>query len=426
MTFTAEQIPIHELNLRHEKCRAILREQSPQAEGLLVFSRTNIYYLSGTRANGILWLPLDGEPVLLMRKAEQRCRLESALSNFATFKSYSSIPEICANFGSPLGALIAAEMNALPWSLAQMLKERLKNVEFIEGDNIFMQARYIKTAYEIEKLYNVDALHNKALNNLITGQSIVEKYNILHESSPKKLCINMTEREISHAIWHNFYAHGHGGMLRMHGLGQEVFLGKIAVGENALYPTPFKGPAGLLGEHPAIPFMGNAGSVWKTGQLLLLDTGFINAGYHSALTLTCFAGSEQSTPKVVQQAHNCCFEILLSIKENLNKNYECHFTWGQAKKIAEKYGFKDEFMGINDNKSHVLGSSIGLNMEEGSVFAKKEQCELSAGVVFNVCPMIAIPKLGMVGIRHSFEVREQGEVVAFPHFEQRKDMVFIE
>ncbi len=424
MSFTALQIPPQELRLRHEKCRKLLRKLTPNAQGLLVFSRTNIYYLSGSRANGMLWLPLDGEPVLLVRKGENRCHLESSLIHMATFKSYSSIPEICAGFNSPLSDCVAAEMRALPWSLAHMLKERLKNVDFVAGDFVLDHARFEKTIYEINILRKAESLHTKALQNVLLEKKHLKKDELLHEQLSKKLRVGMTEREISHTIWHNFYALQHGGMLRMHEHGQEVFLGKISVAENALYASPFSGAMGLMGEHPAIPFMGNAGSVWKNGQLLSIDTGFIHDGYHSFQSQTFFAGKECEIPKIVNKAQECCFEILLNIKEKLNKEYSSKQAWNNALVIAKKYGFENGFMGLEEAKVP-LAQSFGLAMDEGEVITPSmhKAYDLAPHAVFNVCPAIALPNLGMVSIRHSFEIGEQGDVIAFPNLEQKQNII---
>ncbi len=427
MSFTAQQIPLQELNLRHEKCRTLLRELMPTAQGILIFSRTNVYYLSGSRANGMLWLPLSGDPVLLVRKGEERCRLESSLKHMATFKSYSNIPDICAGFGSPLSTNIAAEMRALPWSLAYMLKERLSSINFMDGTHILNQARITKTAYEIDLLHRANELHFTAFYKDFLGKSDTQKHKVLHEQSLKKLCVGSTEREIAHALWANFFAYGHGGMLRMHEHAQEVFLGKIAVGKNALYPSPMNGPMGLVGEHPSIPFMGNAGNVWKKGQILLMDTGFIHEGYHSSLIMTAFAGKEQNIPSTVRKAHDCCFEVLVNIKENSLNPQEFQHTWTNALSIAKKYGFEAGFMGLGLPKAS-LAQSMGLAMDEGQVIGSEllHNTAASSGLVFNACPIIALPEFGMVGIRHTFVLNEQGKVVAFAKLEQKQDIVCID
>ena len=77
-SFTAlERLPDAEVRLRWERCRRLLERRTPEASGLLVFSRINIYYLTGTLGAGLFWLPREGAPVLLLRKGLERAVLES-------------------------------------------------------------------------------------------------------------------------------------------------------------------------------------------------------------------------------------------------------------------------------------------------------------------------------------------------------------
>ncbi len=411
MSFSAQQLPLDELNLRHEKCRKLMQEHLPQAQGILVFSRSNIYYLTGTRANGMLWLPLEGEPVLMVRKGEDRCRLESSLNNIATFKSYSNIPDICNDFQSPIGSCVGAEMRALPWSLAQMLKDRLKGIEFVPANAILAEARFVKTDYELSLLYEANNLHTQALQEQILGlETYAENSKVYLEQIGKKLSVGMTEREIAHNLWHRFFALGHGGMLRLHGHAQEFFLGKIAAGLNSLYPSPFKGSVGLMGEHPSIPFMGNAGCVWNREQLLILDTAFMHQGYHSAIAMTYWGGDSQSLPDTVQKAYDCCFEILNVMVQDLQAGQDPRSCWQKSCNMAKQQGFSDGFMGLGADKKYALAHGLGLELDEGIIIGEDalEGRELATNVVLSVGPMIALDKWGMVGLKHSFVVKGQG------------------
>mgnify|MGYP000004658794 CR=1 FL=1 len=48
---------------RQDAVRFHLQRIAPKAGGILVFSRLNIYYLTGTYGQGVLWLPLNDDPV---------------------------------------------------------------------------------------------------------------------------------------------------------------------------------------------------------------------------------------------------------------------------------------------------------------------------------------------------------------------------
>ncbi|WP_462325912.1 aminopeptidase P family N-terminal domain-containing protein, partial [Desulfoplanes sp.] len=69
MPFTSlEQHPLAECLSRTKRLQALLAEHLPDASGMLIFARLNIYYLTGSWVNGLVWVPREGEPILLCRK----------------------------------------------------------------------------------------------------------------------------------------------------------------------------------------------------------------------------------------------------------------------------------------------------------------------------------------------------------------------
>jgi len=69
-------------------------------DGALFIIPIDVYYFTGTRQNATLWLPADGEPVLLVRKSLERARQESPLTDIRPFPSSKEfaavIPESAA------------------------------------------------------------------------------------------------------------------------------------------------------------------------------------------------------------------------------------------------------------------------------------------------------------------------------------------
>ncbi|MFR1534340.1 MAG: aminopeptidase P family N-terminal domain-containing protein, partial [Bilophila wadsworthia] len=113
-------LPLGEIEFRYARCRRLLRTLVPDAGGMLVTSRLGIYYLTGTLGWGLVWLPIEGEPVLLLRKGVERAQLESPLHHILPFKSYKEIASLCAGCGSPLSSAIAVDKNGFNWSMAEM------------------------------------------------------------------------------------------------------------------------------------------------------------------------------------------------------------------------------------------------------------------------------------------------------------------
>jgi Xaa-Pro dipeptidase len=392
MFTVGEFLPDEERLARQTRCRRLLAERVPEAGGLMLFSRLSIYYLTGTYAGGLLWLPVEGEPLLLVRKGLERCRLESPKTNTALFRSYSDIAALCEKAAVPLGPVAAAEMSALPWSLSTMLQARLPGVRFVSGEQIVLTARSVKSPWELAKMR-------------ICGE---RQHRCLYEILPGRLHPGMSEREISHCVWQIFFEHGHCGMLRMGNYGEEVFLGHVAAGENGNYPSHYNGPLGLKGEHPAVPFMGHGGSVWREREVLMLDVGFGFEGYNTDKTQMYWSGALSSVPDVVREAYDLCLEIQERAAKALRPGIPPSSIWEDACEYVRPTGFMEGFMGLGDNKVQFLGHGIGLVIDEQPVLARRYDEPLQEGMTLALEPKIGLPGIGMVGVENTFEVTPQG------------------
>ena len=364
----------------------------PDAGGLAVFSRLGLYYLTGTFGNGVFWLPASGEPVLLIRKGIERALLESPLKNILPFRSYSDIPGVCGQAGSPVTPVAAAEYNGLSWGLSELLRAKLAQVRFVAGDMILARAQAVKSPWELEKIRLCGARHNQGLTRML----------------PERIRSGMTEREISHAVWDVFFELGHQGMMRMGAHGEEIFLGHVAAGDSGNYPSVFNGPLGLRGEHPASPFMGYAGQVWKKGQPLAVDCGFALDGYVTDKTQVYWAGPQASIPDEVARAHAFCMDVQAWTAERLKPGAVPSQLYLHCLEWARREGLESGFMGLGANKVPFLGHGIGLVVDAWPVLAKGFDAPLEEGMVLAVEPKMGIPGLGMVGVEDTFEVTPSG------------------
>jgi len=392
MFIASELLPEEERLARQTRCRRLLAERVPEAGGLMLFSRLNIYYLTGTLANGLFWLPLEGEPLLLIRKGLERCRLESPQTNMSLFRSYSDIAGLCEKAASPLSSVAAVEMSALSWALGMMLQARLPGVRFVSDEQIVLKARAVKSAWEMAKMRTCGERQHRCLYELL----------------PAKLHSGMNEREISHLVWQLFFEQGHCGMLRMGNHGEEVFLGHVAAGENGNYPSHYNGPLGLKGEHPAVPFMGHKSSVWREHEVLMLDVGFCFEGYNTDKTQMYWSGTQASVPDKVRMAYELCLEIQERAARSLQPGVLPSSIWADACDYARPMEFMEGFMGLGDNKVHFLGHGIGLVIDEQPVLAHRFDDPLQEGMTLAIEPKIGLPGIGMVGVENTFEVTPEG------------------
>lgn len=387
-----EQMPRKELEHRWQQCRTALAAQCPQAGGLMVFSKLNIYYLSGVMAPGVFWLPLEGEPVLLLRRGVERAQLESSMDNMLVFRSYRELEGLIHDAGGAVSAMVAAEMKGLPWSLAGNLQKNMHAVTFIPGDGVIAKARSIKTDWEMTKMRLCGKRHHECLHDLI----------------PEQIRPGMTEREISHKTWEVFMSRGSMGILRMGAFGEECFLGHVSAGESGNYPTVFNGPLGLRGEHPAVPFLGYAGKVWKKGEPLGLDCGFSLEGYSTDKTQTFWAGAPSTIPDKARSAQSFCMDVQNWAAENLKPGSIPSELYADCLAWAEKEGMAEGFMALPPNKVDFLGHGIGLSVDGYPVVAEGFDEPLELNQTLALEPKVGIPGLGMVGVENTFVVTEKG------------------
>ena len=400
-------IPASELALRHERCRRLLRELNPQAGGLLVFNRPQVYYLTGTLGMGCVWLPLEGQPLLLLRKGIDRAALEAPTVACVGYRSYKDLPDLAAAAGVPFPEVVAVDQSGLTWQLGQMLAARLSGIRFVSGDAALAIAQALKSEWELGVMRLCGERHHLALHDIL----------------PRAIRPGMSEREISHLAWGVFFELGHQGILRMSAFGEECFLGHVSAGDSGNYPSSFNGPLGLRGEHPAVPVMGYAGKLWQPGEPLMLDIGFMLEGYHTDKTQAYWAGKPGSIPDAVASAHSFCIDVQAWLAENLRPGALVSELYAHCFAWAERAGFVEGFMGLGENKVPFLGHGIGLAIDGWPAIAKGFDRPVERGQVFALEPKHGLSGLGMVGVENTFEVTDSGAVCITG---DRYDMVCVE
>jgi len=385
-------IPAQELASRWDRCKNLLQQFIPQAQGILVFSRLNIYYFSGSFASGVFWLPLSGEPILLCRRGDERAKIESPIKHIYPFRSYSDIGTILNDLGFSLPKLVAAEMNGLSWALSNSLTKHLANHQFVPADKIIGMSRAKKSEWELNILREAGSKHAKCLTKLLPP--------FLHDG--------ISELEICHKILELFFSEGHLGILRMENYGEEVFLGFVSIGDSANHPSAFNGPVGLQGVHPAAPYMGSAVVRWTTGKPLTIDNGFNLAGYITDKTQVYWLGDKENMPENAINAHNFCIDLQNQVIELLKPGTRPSEIWNHCLVKVERSEWRDGFMGLGKNKVFFIGHGIGLAIDEYPVLAHGFDLPLEEGMTLAIEPKIGIPGFGMVGLENTFEVTTDG------------------
>ncbi|SDN69911.1 Xaa-Pro aminopeptidase [Desulfonauticus submarinus] len=386
-----KELTKEEIAFRLQKLRNKWEQLSFPTKDIFIFSRTLIYYFTGTWANGLLYLPLVGEPILFCRKGLGRAKKEAKISSVVSFRSYSQVEGILKDFGYKLKTPIGVEKRGLTWELAELWQNKLKNFEMINADYLLAKTRSVKTRYELELL-------REAGNRHWLG---------LREHLPLKIRPKMTEYEISVELWKVFFELEHAGLMRMQACGEEIFLGHIAAGDSGIYGSAFNGPLCLRGVHPLVPQMGSPNKVWEENEPLTIDVGFCYQGYHTDKTQVYFSKNYKPAREVLD-AQKCCEEIQEQAREMLKPGVLPEEIYVKAVEFAKKKGFEQGFMGLKEDKVNFLGHGIGLFIDEYPPLAKKIKDPLEENMVIALEPKIGLPSIGMVGVENTFLVTSNG------------------
>jgi len=121
--------PIKEIENRITKMRRSMEKK--EIEGLLVVEKMNFYYLSGTAQDGLLFIPLKGEPQLMIKRELERAKIESPIKNIIALKSIREIPTLIQTHCGKIPKNLGLELDVLP------VKDYFKYQEF------FPSARFV-------------------------------------------------------------------------------------------------------------------------------------------------------------------------------------------------------------------------------------------------------------------------------------------
>lgn len=388
----SEILPREEMHNRITRCQRFLQELCPDASGLLISNRINIYYCTGTFANGYLWLPREGEPILFVRKALERARLESPSLTSKDFRSFSTLSQYFTEYGHT-PAVIALEFGNMPYDIVLRLKEKLADTSLVPGDMVLTRARACKSEWELRKMRQAGKIHEQAMLDYLPGA----------------ITPGMSEHEIGIKLYTFFLNNGYGGPTRMGGFAQELFIGNVTAGMNGDFPNSFNGPQGNLGIHPATPY-GGSKSPWERNTLLTIDAGYTFQGYNTDKTTVYFGGKSKDIPPMVQEAHDCCLAIEMAIARALRPGAIPSKLYEEALALAENAGQSAGFMGLGTNKVPFLGHGIGLVVDEWPVLAKRFDLPIETGMTLAIEPKITVPGYGMVGTENTYEVTPDGGV----------------
>ncbi len=354
-------------------------------DGALFTGRMNMYYLTGTIANALLYVGTEGEPKFFVSKSFARANIESPLKNIYPMKS---IKDVAAEIGDCAGKKIGFEFMRATLQVASRIKKQIK-AEFLPVDSIMTYIRSKKSDYEIELL-------RKA------GKSQQE----LHENSiPLLIKEGKTEKQLAGDILKEMLYGDFDGLCRMNAFEQEIPTPTVVAGKGGNNLSVFDGtPGGGWGICPASPFFGSPFITIEKNSPVMADILYGYQGYKTDKSSTYVIGK---LPDYMTKAHKFCIDMRDYAAERLVPGAIPSVIYESVLRKVEKEGYGKNFMGIGESQVHFLGHGIGLSVDEHPVLAKRFDKPFENSMIMAVEPKIVFDD-GIVGLESTYLVGDNG------------------
>jgi Xaa-Pro dipeptidase len=363
-------------------------------DGALIVEKTDLYYFSGTKQDGHLFIPVEDEPVLMVRKDFERAVSESPLEEILSLTGYSELPHLISKGDNIYPKRMGLEMDVLPASRYFLYQKLFPKTELVDISQLIRETRMVKSEYEITRV--------RAAAEMADG---------MYEKVPEFLATARTELELSILVEAYYRKRGHPGIVPTRGFNLDAIYGHIMAGRNAAMPSASPGPTGGQGLGPFY----SQGAGW--GKILphtpiLIDYCAGLGGYVADSTRIFSVGDLK--PHLVD-AHGVMLEIQERLMQLGVPGAKAEDLYRAALAIVEKNGLIEGFMGIPKGVPFVA-HGIGLELDEWPVIGKGSQTCLEAGMVIAMEPKVVFPGEGVVGIENTLLVTENGleRVTRFP------------
>lgn len=370
-------VPRTELDSRLERLRGVVAEKG--LDGALLHGVTSLVYFAGTAQQAHLWVPLDGDPELLVRRVLDRARSESALDRV---EPLGSLKELAGRIGG--ARRVGFELDLMPVSLFERYRSVLPGLEAADVGPATRSIRAVKSPWELERIRAsaraADAVVGEVRVALREGMSELE-LSIVAEGAERRA--------------------GFQGMLRWRAAaGFECPWVHVLSGESALAFSFADTPFGGEGVTPAAPFGASHRRIAR-GVPVCLDFALACDGYIHDLTRTLSVGP---LPDHLRRAHAVCVEVLDMIRSEARPGVTGDHLWRRSVEVVAAAGLVDHFMGWGEDRARFVGHGVGLELDELPVLAPRQSSPLQEGHVIAVEPKLFFPGEGAVGVESTFAV----------------------
>jgi len=354
-------------------------------ESVFLTHKPDIFYFSGTAQDCYLYIHLDHDPILFVKRYFPRARNESCIKNIFQISSTTQIPEKIKNLHQKLPRTCGLAFDVVPVRDFYFFQTLFNPTSFMDCTPAINTCRQIKSAWEIEQIQNAAELSDKTFayiqENIRPGISEMEFCGV-YETFARKL--------------------GHSGTLLIRHYRAEGFPFHLLSGNSGGVAGAVDTPCCGTGTSISHPF-GAGAKIIQRNEPILIDFGTILNGYHMDETRMFVSGTMD--PKAMD-ASKAAIDILFTLLSLMKPGVIMGDIFEKAVQLAKNMGYEEQFLGIPGVKCIFIGHGIGIELVESPVISKGKKDMLKPGMVFAIEPKFNFKNEFAAGIESVIQITE--------------------
>ncbi|MGV8058174.1 MAG: M24 family metallopeptidase [Smithellaceae bacterium] len=378
-------VPFDEINSRVKRFQKKMLDK--KLDGMLIILRADLFYFSGTKQNGILYIPAEGAPLLFIKKYMPRAQQESSIKEIIQIKSIKEIPSLIMDFYGRLPESLGFEFDVLPVNDFNFYKTVFPSKRYLDGSDIILETRMIKSQWEIEQMEKTAEISGKTFEYMRRvirpGISEIEFAGMI-ESFTRRLgngpYLTTRDYQIKGHSWH------------------------ILSGINGGMVGSLDSPASGAGTSPAFP-VGAGRKPFSSDEPIMIDIGTVLNGYHMDETRMFAIGS---MPDKAMKACQAEIEIHNKVLEHVKPGVTVSELFDLSVSEAKSRGYAAQYLGPEGYKVAFIGHGVGIELVEHPIIAKNRDHRLEPGMTFSLEPKMVFENEFSAGIESVFLVTDTG------------------
>ena len=366
-----------------------LKEKMSQAgvDGVFLTHRPDYYYFSGSGQDAWLYVALEHEPLLFVKRYLPRAVAESPLTQIIPVHSVTEIPQIIKDSHGGFAKTMGIAFDLVPVRDFRFYQSLFFGCNWQDATPLIMSCRAIKSEYELGIMQDVGKISNRVFNFIADN-----------------LEPGIRETDLAGRIEAFARTQGHSGRLQTRHYRSVGFTFHIMGGESGGQSGALDSPVCGTGMYTAYPFGAGTRMIEKNDPVLI-DLGTMALGYHMDESRMFVAGKMDSQADAASQA---AIDILYHVKDAMKPGSAMKTIFQMSVTMANKLGYGEQFLGLPGLKSKFLGHGIGIELVEDPIISKGRSTMLEPGMVFAVEPKFIFKDRFAAGIESVIRITETG------------------